>query len=173
MRSSRGLPLEGPLSTRSGTPHGEPLAYIRDVVLPYKGQDCILWPYGKTGGGYASVRVEGKQRIASRYICELTHGNPPSSEYEAAHSCNNGHLGCVAPAHLAWQTTAENVDHKIASGNTSKGTRNPRNVLSEDQVREIRRLKGTIGARKIGLIYGVCETTILNIHRGTKWGWLP
>ncbi len=158
---------------RNYTRPGAPLAFINEVAIPSNQSECLPWPFARGTGGYGLIVVDGVRMTASRYVCLRTHGEPPTPEHEAAHSCNNGHEACVNPTHLSWQTRAENMEHKIESGNTSRGTKNPRNVLSEDQVREIRRLKGTIGARKIGLQFGVCETTILNIHRGTKWGWLP
>lgn len=173
MRDRRGSDLNKPIQTKKFyTRPGEPMRFVQEVALLFDGDECLPWPFGKGTGGYGSLMVDRRLRVASRYICELAHGAPPSAGAEAAHSCNNGHQGCVNPRHLSWKTVAENMQDKIDNGTTLRGELNPSNVLSEDQVREIRRLKGTIGAKKIGARFGVCETTVLYIHQRKKWAWL-
>lgn len=157
---------------RGQTPPGEALRFINEVAMHHEGDECLLWPFGRPNSGYGVISVGGVHLVRSRYVCTLKHGPPPTPLHEAAHSCNNGHLGCISPIHLSWMTHEENMIHKIASGHSLRGEKNPGNILTEAQVLEIRRLKGTIGARKIGLRFGVCETTVLDIHRRKKWAWL-
>lgn len=78
------------------------------AILAYDGDDCLSWPYAKDKNGYGLGEMGGKLRRAHRYICSLVNGEPPTSKHEAAHSCGNGHLGCVNPNHLRWATTLEN-----------------------------------------------------------------
>jgi len=78
------------------------------AILPYDGDDCLAWPYATDQDGYGLGEIDGKVRRAHRYICALAHGEPPTPKHEAAHSCGNGHLGCVNPGHLRWATCLEN-----------------------------------------------------------------
>jgi hypothetical protein len=97
--------------------HGDPLAgrlpvgKAEEFALSLRHSEtneCIQWPYTRDRQGYGRISFGGHQ-IASRFICEMTHGKPPTPEHEAAHSCGNGHLGCVNPKHLSWKTHAENM----------------------------------------------------------------
>jgi len=44
-----GNPLGGSTST------GEPMRFITEIVLPYKGFECLTWPFGKKETGYGCV----------------------------------------------------------------------------------------------------------------------
>lgn len=171
-RRRRGKPLSGPIRVHKYTPRGAPLRFIEEVALVHTGDDCLPWPFGRGGAGYGLLNVDGRAIIASRYVCKRAHGDPPDDSFEASHSCSAGHEGCVNPHHVSWKTPLQNAQDKIDAGNSLRGELNPTNVLTTDQVREILRLKGTIGAAKIGARFGVCETTVLNIHRRRKWAWL-
>ncbi len=148
------------------------MRFILDVALKHEDDACLIWPFSRANWGYGAVFVDGRNTPASRHVCRLAHGDPPDESYYATHSCNAGHEGCVNPKHLSWQTCLGNAQDRINAGNSLRGELNPSAVLTTEQVREILRLKGTIGARKIGLRFGVCESTVLNIHTGRKWAWL-
>lgn len=95
---------------------GEPWRFFTEVLLPYRGEECIAWPYAKTPAGYGQVWKDGRLHVVSRLICEYRHGPPPEPEYDAAHSCGNGHLACSNPSHLSWKTRLENVADMIGHG---------------------------------------------------------
>lgn len=95
-----------PLGGRS-TP-GEQHRYFREVVIPYKGDDCLIWPYSRTKRGYGGINFKGEKMEVHRLACIEVHGPPQGERYMAAHSCGNGHLGCCNPKHLRWATPAEN-----------------------------------------------------------------
>lgn len=87
----------------------ETTAAIMIRLLETDQQECITWPRGRNEGGYGMASWEGKAVIVSRKVCELTWGPPPTDvPYIAAHSCGNGHLGCVNPNHIRWATSVEN-----------------------------------------------------------------
>jgi hypothetical protein len=46
-------------------------------------------------------------------------------------------------------------------------------VLTEDDVRAIRRARGLETLHQLASKYGVGQTTIHNIHSGKTWSWLP
>lgn len=87
---------------------GETIRFLEAVAIPFSGVECLLWPYGKYPNGYGQIRIGGGTKVVSRLVCERAHGQPPTPKYEAAHSCGNGHLGCVNPQHLRWATSKEN-----------------------------------------------------------------
>jgi len=99
-----------PLGVR--TPNGEGQRYIDEVALTYSDNECLLWPYGKNGAGYAVIGHD----LVHRLVCEATHGPPPTVKHQAAHLC--GVRNCVAMAHLRWATQRENEDDKIVHGVT-------------------------------------------------------
>lgn len=98
--------------------HGDPLAgkafrscrrdglkYLREHMHD---DECPLWPFGRNKDGYGIVHYQERQYIASRLVCELVHGEPPTPMHQAAHSCGNGHLGCFGARCLSWKTQKEN-----------------------------------------------------------------
>lgn len=117
---------------------GKGIAFLRSLI-GHQGQDCITWPWTRNGCGYGHVGFNGRIHIASRLMCELARGPAPGLGYEAAHSCGNGHGGCVNPNHLCWKTSQENSIDMIAHG-TARPKGRPRRLLSIEQVRELRSL---------------------------------
>jgi DNA-binding transcriptional regulator YiaG len=63
---------------------------------------------------------------------------------------------------------ADMVDH----GTSPKGERNGSSRLSEDQVREIRSLRGRVSQRKIAQTFGIAQMTVSDIQRRKSWPWL-
>lgn len=92
------------------------IEFVKSSVLSYQGNDCLKWPFSRNPKGYGQIWVQGRVRRVHRVVCELVFGPPSSSGLVAAHSCGNGHLGCVNPKHIRWATVRENVDDMIAHG---------------------------------------------------------
>lgn len=159
-----------PLAGR--TPEGEPMAFFLEKVVPYEGDDCLSWPYGANGLGYGRLTVNGTQAYVHRMACQSAHGDPPTSEHEAAHSCGNGHLGCVNPRHLSWKTCQENLADKVIHGTNHRGEKSGASKLTESQVLEIRSLKGHLTQAVIAGMYGIGQTTVSHIMRRDSWDWL-
>lgn len=153
------------------TSRGQAREYLEKTALPYQGGECLIWPFSRNQWGYGTtLRPDGKHWLVSRYICTALHGEPPSPKYEAAHSCGNGHLGCVTPSHLSWKTPLENSADKFIHGTTRAGERSPNAKLSEMQVKEIMSMRETATSRYLAKVYGVGKTTISAIWSGKKWG---
>lgn len=163
-----GDPLAG------GTVRGEVPRYYAEFVLPYEGEECLLWPYGKTTRGYAQMWVDSHSRLAlvSRLVCEEENGPPPSGDHDAAHSCGNGHLGCVTKRHLSWKTKIGNAADMIVHGTHLRGERQNGAKLTEDDVRAIRSLQGVILQKEIASQFGVSKQRISAILARKDWAWL-
>lgn len=143
-------------------------AFLSEIASWSDRQECVAWPFTKGAKGYGVLKVRGKAIGAHRYVCQLVHGLPPSSKHEAAHSCGNGHLGCVNPNHLSWKTPKENAADKVRHGTDNGGTRNGRAKLSIHQVRLIRNLCEKTN-RQIAIEFGVGEATISNVLTRKTW----
>ena len=156
------------------TPRGAALIFYRES-LSTETDKCILWPFAKSALGYA---VFGKQRgavnssIVSRVACAEKHGMPPTPEHEAAHICGNGSLGCINHRHLAWKTSKENKADTLDHGTRNFGERNGRSKLDQKSVSLIRSLAATTSQRVVAKKFGIDQSTVSDIMRGKRWGWM-
>lgn len=155
-----------------GTERGAPDKYLTDVVLGWSSDECLLWPFSRTSAGYGQIRRDGRPALVHRIACSEVHGRPASTDLDAAHSCGNGHLGCVSPRHLRWATTAENMADRIAHGTANRGERQGSSKLTAAEVVQIRRLAGSVSGTKLAAQFGVSCPTISGIVKGTRWAWL-
>lgn len=125
--------------------------------VDHRGDDCILWPFSLDTKGYAQVCI-GKSTVrkASRVMCELAHGSPPTIRHQAAHSCRNRH--CINPRHLSWKTQSENEADKKRDGTVYRNKHGRRPLLTPDQIRLIQTTRGNaVGLAKQ---FGVQRETI-------------
>lgn len=153
----------GPL----GPSKGEVTQFYNEVVRSYDGDECLIWPYGKDRRGYAQTNLKDKRGYVSRLVCEEEYGPPPSPEHQAAHSCGNGHLGCVAKRHLRWATPVENSADKLLHGTHQFGERNAQAKLSAQDVLEIRQSSET--GRALAKRFGVQPSCVSRIRTGKRW----
>lgn len=154
-----------------GTPKGAAKTYLETVVFPYDGDECLFWPFAKALG-CGRVWYHGKYHGVPRLVCEHFHGPAPVRNLDAAHSCGNGHLGCVTGKHLRWATRRENAADTIKDGRTTRGEKNATAKLTRDEVREIRRLKGILCERELGERFGISAAHAGDILRRKVWAWL-
>lgn len=162
-----GDPLGGGIS------RGETARYAREVVMAYEGDECLKWPYGSDGFGRGSIMINKKHIRASRYVCLMTHGEPPQPNMHAAHSCGNGHLGCVNKRHIRWATPAENSNDKHQHGTILKGEDNPMVKLTRDEAVAIHSTPVADATNsELAKRYGVSSETIRRVRAGTSWAWL-
>lgn len=136
----------------------------------HDGDECLIWPFGVSDHGRGQATLDGRHMSAPRAMCTLAHGEPPTEDHHAAHSCGNGHIGCVSPKHLRWATPAENEADKLAHGTLRRGVKINTNKLTEAEVLAIRESDelGTALARQ----YGVTPAAISSIRTRKSWGWL-
>lgn len=152
-----------------GKGNGEQRRYFEAIVLPYDGDGCLTWPYSLLNTGYAVLN----KKVVSRLACEHRNGPPPHKSCDAAHSCGNGHLGCVNPNHLSWKTRKDNMADQLVHGTRNRGTRQGHSKLTPEVVMEIRDKRGKKTQAAIAQEYGLSAGHVSNIMNGKKsWEWL-
>ena len=102
--------------------------------------------------------------LAHRYSWELRNGPVPDGLI-VRHLC--GLSLCVNPEHLAIGTHQDNADDRERDGNTRRGEKHGRSILTREDVIYIKTSgeKGCDLAKK----YGVCEATISAVRTGRNW----
>lgn len=160
-----------PLVKRRRTPAKS--SDIREWVqknLEFDGHECLIWPFSRTASGYGQIQDDdGSATSASRYICKVVHGEPPSGKHFAAHDCGNGNKGCVHPKHLYWATPQQNTLDRYRHGTMCYGEAHPSAKLSQQDVDRIKDIGPHMKQRDIAKLFGVCKSTIGNILRGDNW----
>lgn len=127
--------LTGDLAADRPIGVGRRLHWLRQNCQP--GHDeCVEWPFSRGDTGYGHVSVNGRASIASREACREAHGEPPSPDMEAAHSCGN--RACINGRHLRWDTRKGNHADKAIHGTRQVGEKGPGAKLTNAQVRAIR-----------------------------------
>ena len=147
--------------------------------VSYEGNECISWPFEVSRYGYGIFNHNGKRRVASRVMCEMAHGLPDDDFKDAAHSCGNGHKGCMNPNHLRWASRSENMSDAVRSGSYHAGrikaswsATKSRDGLTPEKVREIRRLASTMMQKEIGAKFGLPSGAVSRIVNRKRWAWV-
>lgn len=149
------------------------VGHQRDWVLAhveYTGDECLKWPFTTYPDGRGQFHWNHKTNRAHRVMCELKNGKPPTPKHEAAHSCGNGHLGCVNPNHLRWATRQENVDDMLAHGTRVRGEKTHFHVITEKDVRDIREMAKVLPTTLIAYEYGITRQQTNRVISGRSWG---
>lgn len=148
-----------------GTSPHAPIQWIRDHA-GYEGDDCLTWPFSRGNAGYGKIQINGKSSPASRRMCIEAHGNPPDPKMEAAHSCGNGHLGCVNPRHLRWLTQRENLDERAR---IRKGRAHFNARLGPIDVLGVRLMAQSASYAEVGAQFGMSPIHVGKIVRRYIW----
>ena len=150
---------------------GLPLAFI-ECAIHYSGDDCLLWPYARNSAGYAHLYINGVDTLAHRHICKEINGPPPQDRPEAAHTCGNGHLGCVNGRHLQWKNRSGNIDDMILHGHSQRGEKMWMSLLTEDDVRTIRSLHLSLTTSDIAKKFGISYGVVYHVLKRNSWAWV-
>lgn len=132
--------------------------------------ECLIWPFNRPDGR-AQIWWNGTNNFASRIMCEIAHGRPPSPKHHAAHSCGNAYGGCIHPHHLRWATPKENEADKILHGTRAAGERHGMAKLKATDIPEIRAASGTL--YEIGDQFGISYSMAGKIRQRKNWKHLP
>lgn len=121
---------------------------------------CLIWPFTRAQNGYPVAGGDNAIR-PHRIMCEHRNGPPPSDGHQAAHSCDNGHLGCVNQWHLSWKTPSENQKDRKNRVGVRK--------LTPADVDDIRSMKSRERTVDTAARFNVTEANIRQIQAGKTW----
>jgi hypothetical protein len=144
---------------------GAPMQFLESTFMHFE-DGCIIWPFGR---GYGKVWNGDHMVWVHPIVCERFNGKRPTPKHEAAHSCGNGHGGCINGYHLRWATRKENQADRINHGTALRGEQVASARLTESDVRSIRNLAPTETRRKIARRFGVDRKTIGKIIHRQRW----
>jgi len=119
------------------------------------------------GHEYGRFYPQPDERIyAHRFAYNISHPKPAPDDMLVLHICNNPR--CVNPMHLYVGTYSDNNQDTIRDG------RSPHRKLSDEEVREIRKLysEGGITHRKLAAEFDVHKSSISSILSGKHYSWL-
>ncbi len=140
-----------------------------------KGPNCWAWVGAKARKGRGVIWVNGHNTTATRISWEIHKRYSPPKDLYICHLCNNP--SCVNPKHLYLATHQENLQDASRDGllaTAKDGESNPRSILTENAVRDIRQryipnCRGDYGARYFADKYGVKIPAILCVVRRKTW----
>lgn len=154
-------------------PHSLEAERLWSRVKKGEPDQCWEWQGARNRNGYGTLMVRRQKWLAHRLSWNIAHGTAAPSDKVVCHRCDNP--ACVNPGHLWLGTQAENLRDMIEKGRgkyvvprNNVGARNPMSKLSDDQVREIRKLAGSMSQREIGRLFGVGQDQISRIISGKR-----
>ena len=178
---------------RTGSPYivrrifGDDRARFESYVIRLGPDVCHQWRGSLASDGYGHIRMGRAVKLSHVVAWEFEHGpKPPGMEID--HECHNravregtcqpgvcAHRLCCNPDHLAAKTQQHHHADTATWQSRTRGTRHPNNMLTEEQVLEIKLIledgeRGT--QRRLATYYGVSEALISKIKLGKAWGWL-
>lgn len=158
-----------PLAGHTRPPNGSARRFL-ESQKSYFGDDCIFWPFTKSGSGASIQDVVTHRRVqVCQILCEHFYGPKPTPRHESAHSCGNGHLACVTGRHLRWATRRENMQDKLIHGTSMKGEEHNMVKINEDDVMHIRSLQGRVTHQEIADMFGLSRQHIGEILARKRW----
>lgn len=132
-----------------------------------RGTDCWEWQGKKTDLGYGILTVDKKDLRVHRLMWQFYNG-PLSKEDFVCHRCDNP--SCANPSHLFIGNQLDNMRDAAAKGRVRKGVEHHGAKFTEDDIREILRLKKE-GATvlQIAESFSFPYQTIYKIFTRTRW----
>lgn len=125
---------------------------------------CWLWTGYCQEFGYGALRWIGKSRLAHPVAYELSTGSIPEGLF-VLHHCDNP--PCCNPNHLFVGTRYDNAIDAARKGRM--GRKRPGVPLSEESIRAIRELAGTMTQATIAAQFGITQTHAGRIIQRKHW----
>lgn len=119
---------------------------------------CWIWTAGQIWG-YGKFKANKKTLRSHRFSWELTYGPIPKNLL-VCHICDN--KICVNPIHLRLDNQQGNMNEMIEKkrDKKAKGESHYRAKLTSKDIHQIRKLKGQLFQKQIGIRYGVSQSLI-------------
>jgi HNH endonuclease len=131
--------------------------------------ECLIWTAAKTGRGYGSFRVSGRNTPAHRVAFLLVNGEIPTG-LVVRHSCDR--TSCVEPSHLLVGTQVDNMRDKYERGRARhiRGSDCHLSKLTESNVLTIRLMRATgVAPSDLAQRFSISSTQIVALAAGRYW----
>jgi hypothetical protein len=146
--------------------------WFLEAIRNHNSDECLEWPFYRNTAGYGIVYLGNeaqKWERVHRLAFKITYGHWPTPQ--GRHTCDN--RACFNPRHVVEGTQADNSRDMVERGRQTPmirpGESNPFAKLTDDAVRQIRRDYESLGCIKLAAKFGVAETTIRSVIKGTSW----
>ena len=143
---------------------------FEDRLRPNGQTGCLEWTGGTTRYGYGRIRIGQRLYLAHRVAFIRAYGLIPEGQY-VCHQCDNP--ACCNPEHLFLGTQFDNMADMYRKGREPNklGQKNPAAKLTDDDVRQIRKMyaAGGVSYSALGRKFGVSTVMIGLIVRREKW----
>ena len=134
---------------------------------------CYNWTGYKDIGGYGRFKHNRKMYLPHRWIYEYLNGPIPEG-LVVRHQCHNP--ACVNPEHLLLGTPQDNSDDMIKANRSPRGEKNPKSILTEQDVILIKKFLKRQNERGVGTFlsrwFNVSRNTISDIKFERSWSYL-
>lgn len=134
------------------------------------GPPCLLWQGELNEQGYGRITVAYRKLYVHRLVWEARHG-PIPGELCVMHLCDQPN--CVELAHLVLGSNATNIIDRQRKGRQAKGSKNGKTLLTEEAVREIRRLAGKVRQATLAEHFGVSAEAVQDVIHRRTWRHIP
>lgn len=137
--------------------------FWRRVEKPHGDEGCWKWVGSINDKGYGIFTIGRLTARSHRISFYLANGPIPENMF-ICHTCDNPE--CVSPKHLFPGTALDNARDCLSKGRFSP---NPRLVLTDDEVREIRKLRASGVPRKdVAEQFHLYPTSVSRLTSGTR-----
>jgi hypothetical protein len=129
---------------------------------------CWIWKSLTRFYGYGHTTIRNRSIAAHRAAWIAWKSDIPEGLF-VLHKCDNP--ACINPEHLFLGNQLDNMHDMIKKNreNYAKGENSATSLLNNEQIKEIRRLKGVESSYKICERFGVAASTIRSIWSGRNW----
>ena len=147
--------------------------WFLEALAKHYSDECLLWPFAKTGDDYGSFRLHKKNVSVHVAAFEEVNGPVPEGMW-VLHKCDTP--PCFNPRHLFLGTCKDNEEDKHRKRRGSYGVNHINHVLTEKQVLEIRSLsRSGVSSYAISRLpqFEVSKQTVLSIVNRRTWNHMP
>lgn len=140
----------------------------------YVESGCLEWDAGCFKHGYGAFQYRGKVVKAHRFAYELSTGISPEGKF-VCHHCDNPK--CISILHLFLGDAKSNNADMISKGrykqgnrlNQPKGENHHKSILTEESVRQIRRIGRSKTQAELAVLFKCSKQTISAVLRNEIW----
>lgn len=131
--------------------------------------ECWEWTAAKSKAGYGMITIDYISKCAHRIVWEVHNQMDIPKKGVICHSCDN--RGCCNPYHLFLGSQSDNIKDAANKGRMVRGEKHARSTLTENDIREIRRLgiEDKLTKTEIAKKFDVSRNTITDVILKKTW----